>query len=205
MKTRHRQVTLRELCEYRHPIENNDFHELRAKIKKLKIQKDDAQLSRIYEECKVTLTGGGSTISNTKEIQWRIVYYALLLDAALVTGISLLANVAEPYRFADTILGITLSIGIAILGTRMICKVDRDLDYYRSYISMYEVLRNDIVGLQLPIEEEVVRFHSFMKSKTDRFKSSLENRNVFSLVFYAALWGASLAASLFMFSIGIIN
>jgi hypothetical protein len=195
MKSCHPRVSIVELVQRDRILAGSDFEKLRDRIRKAITRQDHQTLNMILAECNTALSGGGTTIASTKGVQWRIVNYVALIDAALVIGMNYIVGAHQIYKTGYSLLALLLEIAISIVATIMLCKTESDLDYYRMCTSMYEVLRNDITNVLASVENAVVKKHPRMEPKTDRFRSAKANRAVFSSIFHSIIWIAFIVSA----------
>lgn len=167
---------------------HNPFSKLKQNIDRLVKENIGATLDQICTELNQHVSDGAVTISSTKQVQWKITYYALLMDAALAGSLTLFQQVcSQLQRIHAGASSIAIMI-MSVAATVMLCKTERDLTYYRVHIRKYEILRSRITGILNQVEQHVGQAHPKLRRKANRSISARISRIVFTAWFFVALW-----------------
>jgi hypothetical protein len=135
-------------------------------------------------------------ISSIKNVQWRIVNYAVLLDAALAGIPSIIGVGAAP----DTIkISVTIVLGflnafVLWVAARMMIKTEADLAFYRAHGRNNDILLDATTGIQHAAAVIIERTKKEFRGTSDYEIASRRNRQTFTVWFYVTL-GASAAVS----------
>jgi hypothetical protein len=141
-------------------------------------------------------------IARIKEVQWRIMYYSLLLYAAVASLPTLGGLNACPtgWKALFTTIEVVLLAAIAYVTVAMIRKTEDDLSLYREYSRINDTLLSVMTGIQSAAAEVIERGHPEKRGSSDYEKSSWRNRAVFTRWFYTiAVLGGLIACAVGVF------
>jgi len=193
-------ITIEELIENDRLKEEYSMQKIADKLKILKSNNHVNDIIIYHNELISLLNSQIEVIAEQKKVQWKITNYNLLIDAVLITSINYLSYISNNFRMMYLIFISICILVISIIATLMLKKTNWDLSYYRKCNKEYKYLLNQITGLHIAVEQQIINTNKDLRKIIDDEASEKENKMYFSIWFYAIIWIGFIISTLIIIS-----